>query len=643
MKKAKIISLFLSLSMVFSLMGCSGKAGATQETAVEKNITAMKAGEYEIDVTGNKPMKVKVTLAEKAITAVEIVSHDETPGVSDAALKDIPANILAEQSIGVDTISGATYTSNGIILAVTKAIEEAGGVASEFAGTEAAETGVEAEAARPAMGTENIPTDWDMTYDVVVIGGGFAGLSAAYSASTNDAKTLLIDKMPVLGGNSQINGGVYASYTSKIADDLYKKLNLVPDTAEKHVEDTIVGGDYMGDPKLIKNFVYGAPVFLDLMLDNGLEVRESITRPGGHYGYRTYTTKNGIGADIVAVQKKILEETDTTVMLNTEMTQIYRETTGEQKVVGIQVKTEEGVKNIKAEKGVIITTGGFSGNVEMRSKHVPSLTADIPTTNHVGATGEGIIMAQEIGANTTQMSYIQLYPFANPENGVLDSTAVIPFSGPSSGLIYVDVNGKRYVNEGERRDVCARAAQESGGFPTFAVFGQEIVEKGGFISDAQLESGMKADRIFKADTIEELVKMINDHKYKDGTIEMTAEALTETLKLHNGYVDAGADPDFGKKIDKGVMLKIENGPYYAIPQWPSVHHTMGGLTISERTEVQDIWGEVIPGLFAAGEVTGGVHGTNRLGSNAIPDAAVHGMIAGQVAVTGVVPDFVPKD
>jgi len=493
------------------------------------------------------------------------------------------------------------------------------------------------------MGTENIPTDWDMTYDVVVIGGGFAGLSAAYTASTNDAKTLLIDKMPVLGGNSQINGGVYASYTSKIADALYKKLNLVPDTAEKHVEDTIAGGDYMGDPKLVKNFVYGSPVFLDLMLDNGLEVRESITRPGGHYGYRTYTTKNGIGADIVAVQKKILAETSTTVMLNTEMTQIYRETKGEQKVVGIQVKTKEGVKNIKAEKGVIITTGGFSGNVEMRSKHVPTLTADMPTTNHVGATGEGIIMAQEIGANTTQMSYIQLYPFANPENGVLDSTAVIPFSGPSSGLIYVDVNGKRYVNEGERRDVCARAAQESGGFPTFAVFGQEIVEKGGFISDAQLESGMKADRIFKADTIEELVKMINDHKYKDGTIEMTAEALTETLKLHNGYVDAGVDPDFGKKIDKGVMLKIENGPYYAIPQWPSVHHTMGGLTISERTEVQDIWGKVIPGLFAAGEVTGGVHGTNRLGSNAIPDAAVHGMIAGQVAVTGKVPDFVPKD
>ncbi|WP_206363847.1 flavocytochrome c [Gudongella oleilytica] len=645
MKKSfKLVSLILAMCMLFSLAACTPKTDDTetpsQGNEQEVNVTPMKAGEYIIDVTGMKPMQVKVILGEKSIDGVEIVSHEETPGVSDAAIKDIPIKIVEEQSIGIDIISGATLTSNAIISAVKSAIEQAGGIVSEFDIADISDG--KAENSRPSMGTKEIPEEWDMTYDVVVVGGGFAGLSAAYQASTLGASTLLIDKMPVLGGNSQINGGVWASYTSKIADDLYVKLGLTPDTAEKHIEDTIKGGDYMGDVKLVKNFVYGSPIMLDLMLDNGLQVRESITRPGGHYGYRTYTTINGIGADIVNVQKKMLEQTSATIMLNSKMTQIYRESTGEQRVVGIKIETQDGIKNVKAEKGVILTTGGFAGNVEMRSKHVPALTSDIPTTNHVGATGEGIIMAQEVGANTTQMSYIQLYPFANPNNGVLDSYAVIPFSGPSAGIVYVDQYGNRYVNEGERRDVCSRAAQNSGGFPTFSIFGQEIVEKAGFISAEQLENGIFENRIFKADTLEELADIINSNKYKDGTISMNRETLKSTIETHNGYVDAGKDPDFGKVIDKGVMLKIEKGPYYAIPQWPSVHHTMGGLTITEKTEVQDIWGNVIPGLYAAGEITGGVHGTNRLGSNAIPDALVHGYIAAEVSVTGNLPEFVQK-
>lgn len=644
MKKAiKILSFFLILCLVGSMVGCGSPENNDTGTEIDgdKEITSMNPGEYVVEVDGYKSMKVQVTLGEKEIKKIEVIEHEETPGVSDAALEEIPEAIVAQQSVGVDTITGATLTSQGIINAVQQAIEEAGGIVEEF------ELGIEGEEqvsteARQRMSHGEVPDTWDMTYDVVVVGGGFAGLAAAYSATENGAETLLIDKMPVLGGNSQINGGVYASYTSRIADEMYEALGLEPDTAEKHIEDTIVGGDYLSDEKLVRNFVYGAPFFLDMMLENGLEVRESITRPGGHYGYRTYTTINGVGADIVQVQKDMLEDTDATIMLNTEMTRIYREDGEVGRVVGIEVKTRDGVKTVKAEKGVILTTGGFGGNVEMRSKHVPSLTADIPTTNHVGATGEAITMAQELGANTMHMSYIQLYPFANPNNGVLDAYAVIPFSGPSSGVVYVDEYGQRYVNEGERRDVCSRAAQESGGFPTFSIFDQEIVEKGGFISEEQLIGGMEDDRIFKADSLEELAQMINGHQYADHAVNMAAEALVETIEQHNGFIDDGNDPEFGKVIDQGIMMKIDQGPYYAIPQWPSVHHTMGGLTITERTEVQDIWGEVIPGLYAAGEVTGGVHGTNRLGSNAIPDAAVHGYIAGEIAVTGKMPDFIPE-
>lgn len=476
------------------------------------------------------------------------------------------------------------------------------------------------------------PGSWDETYDVVVVGGGFAGLSAAYFAKKGGADTVLIEKMPFVGGNSIINGGVYASYTSKLK--LAEKLGQ-PDSPEKHIEDTVVGGDFMGDPALIENLVYGSPIILDLLLDNGLQVRDMISRPGGHYGYRTHTTINQSGSDVVLTQKKMVEEAGVKVLLNTKMTYIYREKPMEGRVLGIRVETKEGERNILAKKGVILATGGFANNPDMVRVHVPWITDEVGCTNHPGATGEGLVMAKQIGANSLHECYIQLYPFADPNTGILDAAAVVPFNGPSFGIVYVDVQGKRYVDEGQRRDVCSMAALNSGGFPTFSIFSDEMVEL--FSTREDIEKYIKQDRCFKADSLEQLVKEINARTYKGQKVNMPADNLVATIKQHNGYIDQGADPDFGKKIDKGIAKKIVAGPYYAIPQWPSVHHTMGGVKITPRAEVEDLWGNVIPGFFAAGEVTGGVHGTNRLGSNAIPDCAVHGMIAGTMAATGKPP------
>ncbi|MBF9015121.1 MULTISPECIES: flavocytochrome c [unclassified Oceanispirochaeta] len=640
MKTKKIKFLLLAVVSAFTLIAC-GQSSSEVKSA-QAVISPMKAGVYTETVKGiHEGLVVEVTLTENAIKDVKIIKHAETDGVSDVALEKMPSKIVEAQSVAVDTISGATYTSKGILSAVSAAIEEAGGKVAEFMNVEADTASATSD--RPVLGSPSIPKKWDMSYDVVVVGGGFAGLAATHSAQNSGADTLLIEKMPFVGGNSQINGGVYASYTSNIAADLQKELNLVPDTAEKHIEDVMMGGDYQSDIKLVKNFVYGGPFYFNLLLDNGLKVRETLTRPGGHYGYRTYTTINGVGRDIVKVQVKMVKESGATVMVRTKMTEIYRDTKGECRVVGIRVETEDGIKNIEAKKGLIITTGGFAGNIEMRSKHVPALTDALPTTNHVGATGEGIQMAQEVGANTLHMSYIQLYPFANPNTGGLDAYAVIPFSGPSSGIVYVDRYGKRYVNEGERRDVCSKAAQDTQGFSTFSIFDEKIVKFGGFIAPSQLANGIKNDRIYKADTLEELAAMINERTYQGETINMDGKDLVETIRIHNGYVKNGSDPDFGKVIDKGVMMTIDQGPFYAIPQWPSVHHTMGGVAITPKTEVQDIWGNVIPGLYAAGEVVGGVHGTNRLGSNAIPDAVSHGYISGQVCASGTVPDFVPAN
>jgi len=609
----------------------------------------LKAGVYHEEVKGNAfGFKVDVELTDSAIKSVTVVSHNETPGIASTAIAILPEAIVKNQSIGVDAVAGATLTSGAIRYAVRKAIVDAGGNPADFS-KPVPVPGLTRKELTDPNGTDRgpaaTPDKWDETWDIVVVGGGYAGLSAAYAAATNGAKTVVIEKMPFIGGNSQINGGQYASWTSKIADKLTKELNLPTETntAEKHIEDTMTGGDYQSRLDMVKNMVYGAPFFFDLLIDNGLELRPSIIMAGGHYGFRTYATTNSQGDKIIEVQAKMIKNAGVEVQCNSKMVRIYREGNETGRVVGIAVYTPKGIKTIKATKGVVLATGGFSANVAMRSAQLPTLTKDMPTTNHIGATGEGIVYAKEVGADTMQMSNIQLYPFANPNTGVLDLWAVIPFSGPSAGIVYVDYQGKRYVSEGERRDVNARAAQSSGGFPTFTILNQQIVDTG-FTTMDDINSGIENERVIKGDTLEDLAKKLNAMKFRspagqEGNVNIAPGVLTETIEKHNKYVQDKNDPDF-KKVITAKAVQMTTGPYYAVPQWPSVHHTMGGLITTSKLEVLDDFGNVIPGFYAAGEVTGGVHGTNRLGSNADADACANGYIAGYVAATGDVPEFI---
>lgn len=640
----------LLLAMLLLLAACSGNtqpeaespaasteaseeaSAAPEATPEEESAAGMTPGTYDIEETGMKPMVVSVTLSEDAITDVTVKEHRETEGVGDTALEQTPKKIVELQSVAVDAVSGATLTSRAIIRAVSKAIAEAGGDTSAF---EKPEESTYSEVFH--LTNDPVPSAWDESHDVIVIGGGFAGLSASHTSASQGADTVLFEKMPMLGGNSKVNGGQYAAYTSERAAEIHAAQGTTPDTAEKHIEDTIVGGDNEPVPALVANMVYGAPEYLDLMLDNGMVITDKIIMPGGHYGYRTYVTENQIGYDMVKIQKKLVEETGVDVQLNSLVTQIYREEGGN--VVGVRVETAEGAKNVEAKKGVVLAAGGFGANIDMRQQYNtqwPTLDASVPTTNHPGATGDGIVMGEAIGAGTMQMDYIQLYPFADPITGSLDSQAVIPFSMPSYGGIYVDVNGKRYVNEGDRRDVCAAAAQNSDGFPTFAIYDSTISDK--LVLPAIKESGLESNRIIEAATLEELAEKLNAMEFKGEKPSIDPAVLTESVAKFNGYLESGTDEEFGRVLTD-TMLPIENGPFYAVPAWPSVHHTMGGITINASTQVMDTDGNVIPNLFAAGEVTGGVHGTNRLGSNAGPDAVVHGWIAGQMAATGTVPEF----
>jgi len=456
------------------------------------------------------------------------------------------------------------------------------------------------------------PQKWDETTDVLIIGSGFAGLSAAYESASAGAATLILEKMSYLGGNSALAGGGYASSDSRLK--LKEKLGTGKDSWQLHMDDTIRGGNNYSFPELVEIVAKNAPGGLDFLLDAGVTFKEILVKSGCHSAPRCYMAKS-TGKEMVNALTQVALNAGAQIRANTKVTGIFRDGP-EGSVLGVEVSGENGAYTIQARGAVLIASGGFGQDVDLRMKYSPALGPQTPCSNHTGATGEVIGYAREIGADTLHMAFVQFFPCANPDTGSVDEWALASYSSAGFGGIYVDQSGKRFVNELAGRDAISNAQMDSCKKPTFAIINEKIA-RAMLVSDNDINTGIRLGRMIRAETIAELEQKLG----------IPPGNLTATIQRFNTSLELGNDPEFGVPVDN-TMIPLSIGPFFAITQWPSIHFTMGGLRFDGDARVLDISGKPIPGLFAAGEVCGGVHGANRLGGNALAECIVFGRIAG---------------
>jgi fumarate reductase flavoprotein subunit len=469
-----------------------------------------------------------------------------------------------------------------------------------------------------------LPEKWNEETDIIVVGTGLAGLSAAIEAAETGLKVLILEKMPYIGGNSSIAGGGYCCWDSKLK--MRERLGLGEDSWQLHYEDTLRGGAYYGNPHLIEILVREAPAGLNWLAESGVEFAESLPRIGGHSAHRSYQEKGGSGRNMVNALRARAEALGVAIRFDTAVSGIYRANAGSP-VSGTGVKLADGrTVNIRAKSALILASGGFGHDARLREFYRPALAKTLGCNNHKGATGEMIKYAETIGAASVQMEFIQLYPCASVSGG-MDRFAFDCYSGPGYGLIYVASDGKRFVNELGGRDEVSNAQLNGIEKPSWSVLNDAVFKKLA-TPPILIDKAVKRGRVIRADSIKALAEAAG----------IPADSLENTVSVHNSYLTTGIDPDFGKPISNS-MIPITGEVFYAISQWPTIHYCMGGLKINDRAAVIDVWGNEIQGLFAAGEVTGGIHGANRLGGNALADCVVFGRRAGKSAAAYKIPQI----
>ena len=626
MKKKNVLASLLLAGAMF-LTACGGSASSTSAAGgVSGSFTGTAKGMGEVSVT--------LTLTDNVITDCTAKGDEETPGIGSVVIEQFPGEVVEGNTINLDSISGATITSNAFVEAAKAALTEAGLNPDDYM----------AKADKTANG-ETVSYD----ADVVVIGAGGAGMTAAMTAADAGQKVVILESQAMVGGNSaRATGGMNAVKTVYQDENEFDQAAGVEKTlataAEKYADnetitalaktvseqwaayqanptgyfdsvelmelDTMVGGKGINNPELVKTLCEGTADAIDWLDENGITLH-NVSSFGGASVKRIHRPVNeegkvvSVGAYMIPLLQENCEKRGIDIVLNTTVDTILTDANGA--AVGVSGTDKDGNTVVVNAKSVILATGGFGANLDMVTQYKPEL-AGFMTTNAAGAQGQGIEMATAIGAGTVDMDQIQIHPTVEA-----NTAALITEGLRGDGAILVNANGERFIDEVGTRDVVSAAEIAQPGSYSWLIVDQAMADASsviqGYIKKGYTKTGA---------TYEELAK----------ELDVDPAAFANTMETWNGYVEAKNDPDFGRT---SFANPLNNGPYYAIKVTAGVHHTMGGVTINSATEVLKEDGTVIPGLFAAGEVTGGVHGANRLGGTAVADFVVFGRIAGESA------------
>ena len=634
MKKAQIKKSVSALAMAAIIAvslfgyGCGAKSASTSSDAgVSGDFTGTAKG-FGGDVS------VTLTLTDGAITGCTAEGKDETEGVGSQAIAKMPGEIAESGSIAVDGVSGATVTSTAIKEAAAAALTAAGLNPDDY---------------KTAVENDATAEDSTVDADVVVVGAGGAGMTAAITAAGEGKSVVILESQSMVGGNSvRATGGMNAGKTVYQDENEFGESAGVEKTlktaAEKYADnetitalaktvseqwaayqanptgyfdsvelmelDTMIGGKGINDPELVETLCANSADAIDWLDEHGITLH-NVSSFGGASVKRIHRPVNAegktvsVGSYMIPLLQENCEKAGVKMMLDTTATEILTDANGA--AGGVKATGASGETVTVNAKAVVLATGGFGANLDMVVKYKPELKGFM-TTNAPGIQGQGIEMAQAIGAATVDMDQIQIHPTVEA-----NTAALITEGLRGDGAILINEEGKRFIDEVGTRDVVSAAEIAQTGSYSWLVVDQAMVD-----ASSVIQGYIKKGYTVTGETYEELGKAMG----------VDAAAFAETMDKWNGYVEAKNDPDFGRT---SFANPLNTAPYYAVKVTAGVHHTMGGLKINANTEVLNEKGEVIPGLFAAGEVTGGVHGANRLGGNAVADFTVFGRIAGAAA------------